>query len=62
MLTSFYSTHQHSPVVRYVGDTETGVVHRVGSDCEVITVEVFLDVRTAIVRGYQLCSCCRTSQ
>lgn len=62
MLTSYYTTHQHLPVVQYVGDTETGVVHRVGSGCEVIMMEVFLDVRTAIVRGYQLCSCCRTNK
>lgn len=59
MLATSHYTPQHSPVVRYVGDSETGIVHRIGSPCVVIPNEVFLDVRTAIVRGYRLCSCCR---
>lgn len=56
MLTTFSTLNP--PVVRYVGDAETGIVHRIGSSCGVSTNEVFLDVRTAIIRGYQLCRCC----
>ncbi len=48
-----------SPMIRFVGDPETGIVHRVHSPCDVDTSEAFLDVRTAIVRGYRLCACCR---
>lgn len=47
------------PLIRYVADIDTGIVHAVQSDCQVDTQEAFLDVRTAIVRGYRLCKCCR---
>lgn len=41
-----------------VGDTETGIVHAAQSNCVVDERETFLDVRTALVRGYHLCSAC----
>ena len=56
------SPPQRLPRVRYVGDLETGLVHRCTSDCVVTTSQMFLDVRTALVRGYQLCSCCWTER
>lgn len=49
---------QRLPRIRYIGDAETGLVHRCSSDCTVSVSQLFLDVRTALVRGYQLCSCC----
>lgn len=48
-----------SPVIRFVGDAETGIVHSALSTCAAETSEAFLDLRTAIVRGYSLCACCR---
>ncbi|PLS78421.1 MAG: hypothetical protein CYG59_18925 [Chloroflexi bacterium] len=47
------------PMIRFVADIDTGIVHAAHSDCQVDTQEAFLDVRTAIVRGYRLCKCCR---
>lgn len=47
------------PVVRFAADTETGLVHCIDQSCDVFAGEVFLDVRTALVRGYQLCSKCQ---
>lgn len=48
-----------SPLIRFIGDTETGIVHRAHSACEADTSEAFLDLRTALVRGYSMCTCCR---
>ncbi len=42
----------------YVGDTETGVVHRYQAGCANVEGPFYLDVRTALVHGYQLCGCC----
>ncbi len=42
----------------YVGDAETGVVHRYRVGCANIEGIFFLDVRTALIHGYQLCACC----
>ncbi len=42
----------------YVGDVETGVVHRYRAGCADIAGVFFLDVRTALVHGYRLCACC----
>lgn len=42
----------------YVGDSETGLVHVQNSQCALAAHQVFLDVRTAVVRGYRLCMCC----
>ena len=42
----------------YVGDTETGVVHRYRVGCPNVEGAFFLDVRTALVHGYRLCTCC----
>ena len=42
----------------YVGDAETGVVHRYRVGCANVEGVFFLDVRTALVHGYQLCACC----
>lgn len=49
---------QPYPSIRFLGDTETGLVHVVHSSCAEAAEEVFLDLRTAIVRGYRLCRCC----
>ncbi len=48
-----------SPVIRFIGDVETGIVHRAQTGCEANTSEAFLDLRTALVRGYSVCTCCR---
>ena len=53
---------QRLPRVRYVGDAETGLVHYCGSDCSISGGQLFLDVRTALVRGYRLCNCCWREQ
>ena len=42
----------------YIGDPDTGVVHRSQAGCLAIDGVLFLDVRTALVRGYRLCACC----
>ena len=42
----------------YCGDSETGLVHCRDADCSAEASEPFLDVRTALVRGYSLCPCC----
>ena len=42
----------------YVGDAETGVVHRYRTGCTEIKGVFFLDVRTALSHGYRLCACC----
>lgn len=52
-------TTMQLPVIRYVGDAETGIVHQQQSSCVVTVSEIFFDVRTALVRGYRLCSCCK---
>lgn len=52
------SPPQRLPHIRYVGDLETGLVHRSTSTCVIISSQMFLDVRTALVRGYEMCSCC----
>ena len=59
MQTMSYPAAVAVPLIRFVADTDTGIVHAVHSDCQVYTQEAFLDVRTAIVRGYRLCNCCR---
>ena len=46
-------------LVRYMGDSETGLVHRVeAGGCDADAHEIFLDLRTALVRGYRLCPDC----
>lgn len=49
---------QALPRIRFVGDMETGLLHRCASDCEISVGQVFLDARAALVRGYNLCGCC----
>ena len=44
--------------MQYRGDSETGLVHREGCACDAEAHELFLDVRTALVRGYRLCPVC----
>ena len=46
-------------LIRFLGDSETGIVHNAEGGCEVDATEAFLDLRTAIVRGYRVCACCR---
>ncbi len=50
-----------SPLIRFIGDTETGIVHCASGGCQVEIEQSFLDLRTAIVRGYQLCHLCSGS-
>jgi hypothetical protein len=45
-------------LIRFLGDSETGIVHYAQGGCEVDASEAFLDLRTAIVRGYRICACC----
>lgn len=45
--------------VQYVGDTDTGMVHVRESSCSAEASELFLDLRTAMIRGYSLCRCCQ---
>jgi hypothetical protein len=47
-----------SPFIRFIGDSETGIVHSASGGCQVEVHQTFLDLRTAIVRGYQLCHIC----
>jgi hypothetical protein len=47
-----------SPFIRFIGDFETGIVHSASGGCQVEVQQSFLDLRTAIVRGYQLCHIC----
>jgi hypothetical protein len=54
-----YAAVNTAPLIRFVGDAETGIVHAARTQCLVYTQEAFLDVRTAIVRGYRLCKCCQ---
>lgn len=56
------SPQRRLPRVRYVGDLETGLVHLCSSDCDINVSQIFLDVRTALVRGYELCGCCMGEQ
>ena len=42
----------------FIGDEDTGVVHRSDAWCANRDGVLFLDVRTALVRGYEICSCC----
>lgn len=52
-----------SKVVRniwYIGDPDTGVVHVSNGSCVIESGQVFLDLRTALVRGYRVCTCCRS--
>lgn len=46
----------------YVGDAETGVVHRYRVGCAGIAGVFFLDVRTALIHGYRLCACCAAAR
>lgn len=48
----------NSPYIRFIGDSETGIVHSASGGCQVEVQQTFLDLRTAIVRGYQLCHIC----
>lgn len=59
MLASPPTKHQWLVQAQYVGDIDTGMVHLRGSNCGIGASELFLDLRTAMVRGYQLCRCCR---
>lgn len=54
-----YTSVTAVPLIRFVGDAEAGVVHAAYTNCQLYTQEAFLDVRTAIVRGYRLCKCCQ---
>lgn len=47
-----------APVLRYVGDIETGIVHCIDQSCDILVSEAFLDLRTAMIRGYRLCPLC----
>lgn len=53
-------THRSAgSLVQYLGDSETGLVHRADADgCDAEAHELFLDLRTALVRGYRLCPQC----
>ena len=46
----------------YLGDTDTGVVHRFQARCAAPDGVFFLDMRTALVRGFRLCACCTIHQ
>lgn len=46
------------PQVLYLGDGDTGLVHRAGCGCAIGVCESFLDVRTALIRGYTPCPAC----
>lgn len=48
-----------TPPTQYVGDADTGIVHLRASNCSAEASELFLDLRTAVVRGYRLCACCQ---
>lgn len=50
------------PTIQYIGDPETGLVHLAYCSCAVVHGEGYLDLRTAMVRGYQLCPHCRAAQ
>lgn len=43
----------------YVGDPDSGLLHRAGSSCTVSSGVFYLNWRTALVHGYRLCACCR---
>ncbi len=45
----------------YVGDPDTGLLHRLRAGCAVSGGVFYLNWRTAIVHGYNLCSCCATN-
>jgi hypothetical protein len=47
------------PSIRYIGDPETGIVHLPTCHHASAATVIFLDVRTAVVRGYRLCTCCK---
>lgn len=56
---TFENQRSNGPQVHFVGDSETGLVHRAGAEgCDVETYAVFIDVRTALVHGYELCPHC----
>jgi hypothetical protein len=42
----------------YIGDPDTGLLHRVRSGCDVGGGVFYLNWRTAVVHGYDLCACC----
>ena len=46
------------PKEAYVGDPETGLVHRHAIGCPTIEGVFFLYIQTALVHGYRLCRCC----
>jgi hypothetical protein len=58
----FGGSRQSTGATRYCGDCETGLVHRNDADCAAEASEPFLDVRTALVRGYTPCPCCVVAQ
>ncbi|WP_029214855.1 hypothetical protein [Kallotenue papyrolyticum] len=43
----------------YIGDPETGLLHRTRSACRVSNGVFYLNWRTALIHGYSLCQCCR---
>lgn len=59
---NFGGSRQAAGATRYSGDCETGLVHRNDADCAAEASELFLDVRTALVRGYIPCPCCIVAQ
>jgi hypothetical protein len=58
MFASVSQVFSVTPLVQYVGDPETGLVHHASTACTLLDNESFLDLRTAIVRGYRMCPCC----
>jgi len=58
MRSLFTTTLRMYPTINYIGDPETGIVHTADSNCFIEDGEVFLDVRTALVRGYRYCRVC----
>lgn len=58
MALSPYIKARTTPIIRYIGDSETGIVHAATCSCDYHHTESFLDLRTAIVRGYRLCLRC----
>ncbi len=62
MLTLQTLMGKKTPQVEYVADAETGDVHHLGCRYIEDASDRFLDLRTALVRGYTLCPhCCTTA-